>query len=147
MERNWLIVTEKAENRTESAEHTIRLEIAEANGNMGTVIIGKCTSLDEFTRHIASIKDELDQLASEAEARWNELRFPAESEVAQLGPDEIWSELEAAGSEQDMFDTFNSLNEVLRAGVAEYVFTHVSMFKGKGPLFAEHYNAESHALE
>jgi hypothetical protein len=50
-------------------------------------------------------------------------------------------------SENEMFAHFNGFSSSDRQIIAEYILTHVSMFKGRGPVFSEHYDSVSHLLE
>lgn len=107
-----------------------------------------CGSMEELERIVQCLKKDLDDVltqAREALAKW---RARAEHDKEKsMSPSDIWRQMEQAPTEEAMFTCFNALSESKRLEVAEWVLTHVSMFKGRGPLFAEHYNIVSHTLD
>jgi len=62
-------------------------------------------------------------------------------------PEKVWKEMESLGSEEQMFEYFNAFSEAERQQIAEYIFSHANMFKGRGPVFSERYDTSSHMLE
>ena len=56
-----------------------------------------------------------------------------EDKQKSMNPSDIWRQMEQAPTEEAMFACFNALSESKRLEVAEWVLTHVSMFKGRGP--------------
>lgn len=114
-----------------------------AAGEKGT-IVASCRSVDELREEIARIKVELDAFLEDA------LQKLAGLEGGGSGvddPERVWKEMEAMPTEREMFSLFNAFSAADRRVIAEYILTHVNMFKGRGPVFSEHYDAESHLLE
>ena len=104
-------------------------------------------SLDQLRAQLDQARRELDQVLYAATEKWRKLEEERKHVSQPLSVEEIWHQIEETGSVQRMFEMFNELDESVRIEVANYVFTHVNMFKGLGPAFAEHYNASTHALE
>ncbi len=127
-----------------SSSMVIRFGLSDPESGKTVYAPVKCGSPEELAKEIALVKEELDGLVARASAELEKLGKGGGKAVA---PDAIWKELEQLASDQDMFSRYNALSEKDRAAVAEYVFSHVNMFKGKGVVFAEHYNNGSHILE
>lgn len=109
-------------------------------------LVAPCNSIDSFQREIDRLMGELRQLAVEAR-RQAESFDRAREAGAELNPAKVWQEMDGLATEAEMFEFFNGLDELQRQQVAEYIFTNVNMFKGRGPVFSEHYDATSHCLE
>ncbi|SFM67858.1 hypothetical protein [Thermodesulforhabdus norvegica] len=62
-----------------------------------------------------------------------------------LSPEEIWISIRTM-TDEEMINYFNKLEESVRRSVADYVFSHVSTFSGKGLLFAQLYDHNSAML-
>ncbi|MBZ4659516.1 MAG: hypothetical protein JG766_1439 [Desulfacinum sp.] len=117
-----------------------------AEGMEDGAMLAVCSSLEELSRLVDSLKHEADRLVEKAAAALRELETQAKGEE-DVTPEEVWRRMEAAPSDEEMFRYFNSLSEERRREAAEYILTHVSMFKGRGPVFAEHYNIVEHTLD
>lgn len=124
---------------------TIVLTSRDPETGQGIDVIPACSSVEEFAQAVRRLKERLDGLVEEAEKRWSELNGTAP--VAKLFPPEAWRKMEGFASEEEMFEYFNQLPEPDRQEIAEYVFSHVNMFKGRGPVFSRHYDAATHVLE
>jgi len=112
-------------------------------GNVVEVI--SCRSVEELQREVSHLMGELDGLIESARSQMAGLQPGAGA--ARLVPEDVWRKIESTGSEKEMFEYFNSFAEPDRKTIAEYVFSRVNMFKGKGPIFSEHYDSDSHLLE
>lgn len=111
----------------------------------GGALLASCRSLDELREEIARMKVELDGVLESA------LRKLADSEKGGGSrvddPARVWKEMESMPGDREMFDHFNGFSVSDRQIIAEYILTHVSMFKGRGPVFSEHYDSDRHLLE
>lgn len=113
----------------------------------GDVLL-RCGSVEELERIVDSLKKDLDGVLLQAKDAMEKRRARSEEEKEKsMSPSDIWRQMEQAPTEEAMFACFNALSESKRLEVAEWVLTHVSMFKGRGPVFAEHYNIVSHTLD
>uniref|UniRef100_A0A832A1C4 Uncharacterized protein n=1 Tax=Desulfacinum infernum TaxID=35837 RepID=A0A832A1C4_9BACT len=113
----------------------------------GQVLV-RCASLEELERVVHSLKKDLDGALVQAKEAVEKMRAREEQDKEKsMSPSDIWRQMEQAPTEEAMFACFNALSESKRLEVAEWVLTHVSMFKGRGPVFAEHYNIVSHTLD
>lgn len=109
-------------------------------------LVAPCNSIDTFRQEIDRVVEELQQLAVEAR-RQAESFERARAAGPELNPAKVWQQMDGLPTEAEMFELFNGLDELQRQQVAEYIFTHVNMFKGRGPVFSQHYDATSHFLE
>lgn len=143
---------------------SLRLEVAEAQDRpdgsplsfallwagpqpSGQMLV-RCDSLKELERVVQSLKRDLDGVLAQAKEAMEKMRARRKEDKEQsMSPSDIWRQMEQAPTEEAMFACFNALSESKRLEVAEWVLTHVSMFKGRGPVFAEHYNIVSHTLD
>ena len=62
-------------------------------------------------------------------------------------PESVWKRMQTCPSPEEMFEYFNAFDENARDQIADYILGHANMFKGWGPVFAEHYDRDSHRLE
>ncbi|ROQ90260.1 hypothetical protein [Desulfosoma caldarium] len=116
-------------------------------GATPTVFV-RCGSVDELRQAVRDLVRNLEGLVHRAEeaVQTMEAQQKADEENS-MSPSDIWQQMEQASSEEAMFACFNALSEPKRREVAEWILTHVSMFKGRGPIFAEHYNIVTHTLD
>jgi len=124
-----------------------RARIGIRQGDSTCFMIPLCATEEELAAAMDELQAHLSRLHDEAV---QELRARKQQEAeasGSLDPISIWSTMKNMESREDMFNYFNSLEEPLRRDAAEYILTQVSMFKGLGPLFASHYNAQSAHLE
>jgi hypothetical protein len=121
--------------------------VCDPNGNRIDRVTS-CTSLATFKAELTALKAELDQLIVEAEMIVKGLES-ALGQPAGMGfsTAEVWKNMEVAASEEEMASYFNSFDDRRRQEIAEFIFTHASMFKGRGPVFAELYNRMTHTLD
>ncbi|SMC23148.1 hypothetical protein SAMN02746041_01670 [Desulfacinum hydrothermale DSM 13146] len=110
-------------------------------------VLTTCRTLDQLSQLAEVLRREAELLVDQAGEALRELESRPRDEEMDLAPEEVWKQMEAAASEEDMFRYFNALSEDKRRQVAEYILTQVSMFKGRGPVFAEHYNIVEHTLD
>jgi hypothetical protein len=146
MSRKWQMAVEAANDQ--SGACTIQLRICDPRTDLKIEAIPVCSNLDQLKAEIANLKDELDQLLRSAETKYQEFAVTAtQTQAGHLNPEAIWKQMESCGSQEEMFEVFNALDMGIRQKTADYIFTHAGMFKGRGPVFAEHYNLISHLLE
>ncbi|MEJ5349081.1 MAG: hypothetical protein WHS46_10405 [Desulfosoma sp.] len=108
----------------------------------------RCGSLEELHQVVQGLRENLENMMRQAEEAVVKIREQQErDEEKRMSPSDIWRQMEQAPTEEAMFACFNALSESKRLEVAEWVLTHVSMFKGRGPVFAEHYNIVTHTLD
>ena len=144
--RRWQMEVEAAHDK--SGDCRLQLKICDPGTDLWIAAIPVCSNLDQLRTEIANLKDELDELLGAAEKKFQELAATADQPSAShLNPEAIWKEMESCSSEEEMFKVFNALESGLRQETADYIFTHAGMFKGRGPVFAEHYNLVSRLLE
>lgn len=146
MTRKWQLEVEAANDKPGTC--VIQLKICDPGTDLKIEAIPVCSNLDQLRAEIANLKNELDQLLRTAETKFQELTTTGtQSQASHLNPEAIWEKMESCSSEEEMFEVFNALDAGLRQETADYIFTHAGMFKGRGPVFAEHYNLVSHLLE
>ncbi|HBD09032.1 MAG TPA: hypothetical protein DCZ69_12300 [Syntrophobacteraceae bacterium] len=146
MSGKWRMEVRTANDKSDAYE--IRLSICDSLTDAVIEAVPVCSSPDQFRAELANLKDELDQLLLSAEKKCRELMTsPGQMESGRMSPGEIWRNMEACGVKEEMFEYFNSLDATLRQETADHIFTHVSMFKGWGPVFAEHYDLSTQLLE
>lgn len=125
---------------------TVRLKVQGNQVGEGLDVVASGRSLDDFRQEIGRMKTELDEILVSAQNKIEGLQ--KEGGASKAGePAKIWKEMESMGSEGDMFAHFNGFSASDRKIIAEYILTNVSMFKGRGPVFSEHYDSSSHRLE
>ena len=131
-----------------SEGYGITLAVTDAKSGKSVPVVASCPNLERFDKEILALKAQMDQLANEARQKVAEFeKRTLRNAEPELTSEAIWKKMQASESEQDMYSYFNSLGDGKRLEVAEYILTHASMFKGWGPVFAEHYNMGSHTLE
>ena len=144
MAKKWILKFEDEPAGKDSLG--IYLGVQEAKSDNSVRLIAPCDTLDAFQKEISHLIDELNDLSTKA-------REKIESLERETGTGEafdaagVWQEMEGCATEADMFALFNSYGEPQRQEIAEYVLTHVNMFKGRGPVFSEHYDSATHSLE
>ncbi|MDY0040616.1 MAG: hypothetical protein RBS57_09915 [Desulforhabdus sp.] len=121
------------------------LKGAETAGRLTDLIV-PCRSLQEFQEEIDKLLLKLKDLPRQVGQRLESLYLKDEAE-SKIAPEELWKRMETFDTEAEMAQFFNSFAERQRQEIAEYIFTHVNMFKGRGPVFSEHYDSTTHLLE
>jgi hypothetical protein len=146
MLRNWLVeVRPKGEKRD---GFTIQLSLAGTVPAAAISVVSVCSSLEQFRAELANLKEGLDQMLLEAEAQIQNLTAgSAVKDSSELDPESVWKKMQACPSPEEMFNYFNAFDESARQQIADHILGHASMFKGRGPVFAEHYDLDSHMLE
>ncbi len=89
---------------------------------------------EDLRRELEAIKKGIDKALKEYENK-----LLSQKEKKQLKPEDIWKKMSEMNPDE-MRDFFNSLPEETRRQVADFVFSHVNMFSGPGPIFAESYD-------
>lgn len=144
MKNKWVLRVDARPSAT--SPYGINLGLQESESDKSIHLIGPCETLDDFQKEIAHLILELNELSRQAKQKLES--FDRRSGAQQtVDAAQLWKQLEACGTDHEMFELFNSYGPVQRQEVAEYVFTHVNMFKGRGPVFSEHYDAASRLLE
>ncbi len=146
MSRKWLFeVHPEGEQKN---GFRIHLALVGPGASAGIDVVPICHSLDQFRLELANLKVELDKMLVAAEAQIKELGDArAGHESAELTPEAVWKKMQACATREELFDIFNALEANRRQETADYIFAHANMFKGWGPVFAEHYNLSSQQLE
>ena len=144
MSKKWLLRLEDNTNSKESLE--LRLVLQETKSDKFIHLAGPCETFDDFHKEISHLIDELNQVSAEAREKAKSLEQQGGA-GQKIDVGSTWKQMEACGTEAEMFELFNSYDEEQRQEVAEYVLTQVNMFKGRGPVFSEHYDSATHLLE
>jgi hypothetical protein len=141
----WLL---EVEPDAVSGAYGIALTVTDAKSGNRVPVVASCPNLERFDQAMLALKAQMEDLLGEARQKVAEFQNKT---VRRAEPEDtsevIWKKMQASGSEQEMRAYFNAFGDNKRIEVAEYILTHASMFKGWGPVFAEHYNMESHTLE
>jgi hypothetical protein len=140
MKRNWKL--EIVPDPANSSSYRFILAISKLEGSEGVELIASEGAFEVFQKEVALVKEELNELLQRAQERMRDLQ----EESSPFLPEQVWQTMEAFPTEEEMMEQFNAFSESQRQQIAEYVLTHVSMFKGRGPVFAEKYDMESHTL-
>jgi hypothetical protein len=146
MSRKWRLDVQP--NVPSQGGYTIALGlVGDPNGNrIDRVAAG--TSLATFKAELTALKAELDQLLVEAEMTVKGLESDLDQQAGrEVSAAEVWQHMEVAITEEEMASYFNSFDDRKRQEIAEFIFTHASMFKGRGPVFAERYDRMTHTLD
>ncbi|MCU0573211.1 MAG: hypothetical protein MUC41_09480 [Syntrophobacteraceae bacterium] len=141
MLRDWILEIQPEPHVLCAVRVAVRGEARAAGG----ALLASCSSLDELREEIARMKVELDGVLESALQKLAASEKGGGSRVDD--PARIWKEMESMPGEREMFDHFNGFSVSDREIIAEYVLTHVNMFKGRGPVFSEHYDSDRHLLE
>jgi hypothetical protein len=146
MPRKWSLDIQSEESPQGGL--TMGLSITNPPKGEQVEVVDRCASLPEFKEALATLKSEIDQLLGEAEMRLKDLESGQDQKGAEgVATEAVWKNMEACLTEEEMFSYFNSFKDHQRQQIAEFIFTHASMFKGRGPVFAERYDMVTHTLE
>lgn len=145
MKRNWEIAI-SSEGGGSPSSYTLSLGIRDPEKSELFHLLISSSSLDDFEKEVFSVKGEMDQLLEQAKEKVGAFQKKGTGKST-IVPEEIWQKMETCASEEEMFRYFNSFSESDKEKIAEYIFTHVSMFKGRGVVFAQHYDTVSHSLD
>jgi len=140
----WVLEVQSPDNGISGTAEFL-LTLREKESGRAIEVIEARSDFDGFVAALGEIKSRLAEVETEARSRFDQVF--SNHAATPVGPEELWRQLAASPSDQAMFESFNALFATSRAAVAEHVFSRVSMFSGKGPIFAEHYNAVSQILE
>lgn len=143
MGTQWILEVEADANNKNSC--LIRLGVKGAQTNELVDLIAPCRSSEEFQKEIERLLNELSQLPQEVQKKMESLNLKGATEE-KMAPEKAWKEMEAFATEAEMVQFFNSFTEGQRQLIADYIFSHVNMFKGRGMVFSEHYDSASHLL-
>ncbi|MCU0587560.1 MAG: hypothetical protein MUF52_05325 [Syntrophobacteraceae bacterium] len=142
MSRDWFLEVQPSLD----AVLTLRLTLRGEKGGEGGTLAASCGSVDELREEVARMKSELDGAMDKALAEVEAFqKAGGGSRVAD--PSQVWKEMEGLPNEGEMFSHFNEFSLADRQVIAEYILSHVNMFKGRGPVFSEHYDSDTHRLE
>jgi hypothetical protein len=144
MSRNWVVDIEP--ETSQGGSFVIRLGIKDPRTGKVLPLASTGGSIAELQKEVSAMKAELDRLIEEASQKIASLGKSGYGS-SKAAPEQIWKEMESLATDDEMVRYFNDLGEMDRERVAEYVFSHVNMFKGRGPVFSERYDASSHILE
>ena len=144
MSREWVI--EVNAEPSDPREIVFHLGVRETVTGKMILVTPTCRSMEDLSREVKAMKAELDKVLEEAQGKLEADRSQGAG-ADELVPDKVWKEMELTASKEEMFDYFNSYGEAERQRIAEYIFSHANMFKGRGPVFSEHYDHSSHMLE
>ena len=122
----------------------VSLVVQDSDNQTRIALIPPCQGIEEFEKALASLKDELEGQIAKAAQAFEAMELEEESLLK--SPEEVWERMKSCATEQEMFDMFNSLDQPLRQETAEHILTQVSMFSGRGPIFAAHYEQISQTL-
>lgn len=141
MSINWVLEVEADPLQPGSA--LVRLGVKDERTGTVVPLVSPGCSLETFQRELAAVKEALSGLEEEARGKIEALAGTGKA----FDPDLAWKEMEACGTDDEMVLYFNALSQSQRVGLAEYVFSRVNMFKGRGPVFSERYDNESHRMD
>lgn len=144
MGTKWILEVEPDANKEDA--YVIRLGVKRAEANQFADLIRPCRSLQEFQEEMEKLLRELNELPAKARERIESLNFEGAT-GSKMVPEKVWKEMAAFATEAEMVQFFNSFAEPQRQQIAEYIFSHVNMFKGRGPVFSEHYDSVTHLLD
>lgn len=144
MPRKWILKVESGLDKQSS--YTVHLGLEDPKSAQFVELVAPCRSVEAFQQELDRLAKELQQLAADARGKVEALG-QSSTKGAELNPAEIWKQMEGLAAEVEMFELFNALEEQQRQQVAEYIFSNVNMFKGRGPIFSEHYDSTCHILE
>jgi hypothetical protein len=144
MSRDWVLDVQPDPSDLPSI--VLNLGMKDSLSGKVTELLPPCRTIDELRSGIDEVKGELDNLLSEAQRKFELVRKGVAGCEGPV-PEKIWKEMESMGSQEQMFEYFNSFSEAERQQIAEYIFSHANMFKGRGPVFSEHYDTSSYTLE
>jgi hypothetical protein len=146
MPRKWSLDIQADESRQGGL--SLGLSLTNPPKHERVEVVDRCGSLPEFKEALITMQSEIGQLIGEAERRLKELDSAQDQkEMEGVATEAVWKNMEACLTEEEMFSYFNSFNDRQRQQIAEFILTHASMFKGRGPVFAESYNMVTHTLE
>lgn len=147
MIRNWTLNVEQDPSQGDCC--SIRLDLADtATGQVMSIlsVAPSPEAFSAFSAQVSELKGELDRLMDKARKEIQAIEIRTGKRQA-FDSGSAWKALEALPTDQAMVESFNGLPETERRQVAEYVFSQVSMFKGRGPVFSELYDSGTHLLE
>jgi hypothetical protein len=144
MKREWVL--ELMPETPGARSLSLQVMVGDPQSRTKVRIISSCRNLAELQAEISVMKGELDGLVEEAREKIGSLQGES-AESERTDPAEVWRKMEALATDEEMLEYFNSFSETERRRIAEYIFSHANMFKGRGPVFSERYDASSHVLE
>ena len=109
----------------------------------------ECVGIEQLERAVGHLKGRLDAVLREGIElfRRHEIQREAAPRPVPKTAQEIWKIMEGAGDLEGMRDLFNPLPPEKRKEVANFVFSHLNIFKGAASLFSQHFNEEGCLLE
>lgn len=116
----------------------------------GFVLLAReCEGIEQLEHAISHLKGKVDILLEEGRALFRKHQTEMEVTLQPIPktPQEIWKEMERAGSLDGMREHFNPLPLEKRKELADFIFTNVNIFKGAASLFSQHFNEEACLVE
>jgi hypothetical protein len=120
-----------------------------SDGRGFVLLAPECEGIEQLERVISHLKGKLDIVLEEGRALFRKYQTEREATLQPIPktPQEIWKEMERAGSLDGMREYFNPLPLEKRKEVADFIFTNVNIFKGAASLFSQHFNEEACLVE
>ena len=141
MSRDWVLEVEP--DVSQGGGCVARLGLKDPQSGKVIQIASSRGPIEELRKEISILKGELDSLLEDASRKMDGLG----KGTLEADPEQAWKKMQSFAADNEMIEYFNAFNESERARIAEYIFSNVSMFKGRGPVFSERYDAASHTLE
>lgn len=139
---------------------TVRIVVDQASGQMPTVTLAalpaqggdlvplteSCASAELLEAQVEELYQALKGLLLEARAIFAASAPKEPGELLPEKPEQLWELMERTEDLEQMRRIFNGLEEGRRRQLADYILGHVSVFKGAGALFAQHYEEDRGVL-
>lgn len=109
-----------------------------------------CATMEEFEKALAQLNKNLENIRESAKTTFQQIQAKVKKDNAVSDfhtSEEIWRALEGCSSIEEMRVLFNELSLKKRQEVADFVLTHLNIFKGAASIFSQHYNQQECLLE
>ena len=143
-----LFVVKRVKVKEGDAPDVLSIGIQNPSDSSVLWIFKDIDSQGAFENVVESLKKDLEKVALEGEKLWKKIKEEAEGTAVLapgMDPEKAWEVFEKA-DEDEIFHMFNNLPDRDRKAVANYVFTHLNVFKGKAMYFSQHYDYSSNLL-
>ena len=134
-----LVLSPEEDNRTrESLRFTL---YCVCQGQQKPVVSD--ASLAELAEEITLLEDGLQEIRDQSQKAWQQVPHEQSSPPTSsqdFDPAQVWAQLQACSTQQELQDMFNSLPDQVRRDTAQYVLSTVNMFAGAGAFFARNYD-------
>ena len=104
-------------------------------------VTGSFDDFGAFNTEVESISRQLEGTVTKARELFD--RSSTQGKLGlrpEMAPREIWTILSGIQDDNEFFQSFNSLDEVKRRELAEYILTKCNVFSGKAALFSSRYD-------